>query len=45
MGNFPFGAFHARHKAFVEFGELDEIAVDFEVPKEDSLLVIELSLS
>nr|XP_024401713.1 uncharacterized protein LOC112294935 isoform X5 [Physcomitrium patens]XP_024401714.1 uncharacterized protein LOC112294935 isoform X5 [Physcomitrium patens] len=44
-GQFSFRGYHGGYKAFVEYGELGEIAVDFEVPKGDSPLVIELSLS
>lgn len=44
-GQFSFRGYHGRYKAFVDFGELGEIALDFEVPKGDSPLVIELSLS
>jgi hypothetical protein len=44
-GQYSFRGYRGRYKAFVEFGELGEIALDFEVPKGDSPLVIELSLS
>ena len=44
-GRFSFRGYHGHYKAFVDFGELGEIAVDFEVPNGDSPLVLELSLS
>ncbi|KAG0556903.1 hypothetical protein KC19_11G087700 [Ceratodon purpureus] len=44
-GQFPFRGYHGCYKTFVNFGELGEIVVDFEVPKGDSPLVLELSLA
>jgi hypothetical protein len=44
-GQFPFRGFHGRYKAFLDLGELGEFAVNFDVPKGDSPLVLDLSLS
>jgi len=44
-GQFPFRGYLGRYKAFVDLGELGEHAVEFEVPKGNDPLVIELSLT
>jgi len=44
-GQFPFRGYLGRYKAFVDLGELGEHAVEFEVLKGNSPLVIELSLN
>lgn len=41
-GQLLFRGYHGRYKAFVDFGGSAEIAVDFEVPKGDGPLVLDL---
>jgi len=43
-GQLPFRGYHGRYKAFVDFGGSGEVAVEFEVSKGDTPLVLELSV-
>nr|XP_024360646.1 uncharacterized protein LOC112274978 isoform X2 [Physcomitrium patens] len=43
-GELCFRGYYGRYKAIVDLGELGEVAVDFEVPKGNRTLVLELSL-